>query len=316
MRVNLRLLALQSRRLLLHVGTVKTGSTSLQAYLSEHQQALAEAGWCYLPSAGRPDRRDLAAACIAIDDQRDELLRARQLVEPRQRLAFRQQVRAELEAQLKALPPGLGVILSSEHFHLSLQSPEEITTLRQLLLELGLEIERVVIYLREPLALIESLFSTMVRAGDLRPLPADPADPFVQLICDHPASLQRWRQVFGAPVVQARAFPPRAGQSLSADFLQLLGSAPAAGWPPEPRRQRNRGLNPQALNALAWINRHCSWLTPQARWRWQRGLRRLLDGALSRWASGTYRMPEPQRSRYGQRFSNGYQALLGQEAPQ
>ena len=315
MRVNLRLLAPQSRRLLLHVGTVKTGSTSLQAYLSEHQQALAEAGWCYLPSAGRPDRRDLAAACIAIDDQRDELLRARQLVEPRQRLAFRQQVRAELEAQLKALPPGLGVILSSEHFHLSLQSQEEISTLRQLLLELGLEIETVLIYLREPLALIESLYSTMVRAGDLRPLPADPADPFVQLICDHPASLQRWRQVFGAPVVQARAFPPRAGQSLSADFLQLLGSAPAAGWPPEPPRQRNRGLNPQALNALAWINRHCSWLTPQARWRWQRGLRRLLDGALSRWASGTYRMPEPQRSRYGQRFSNGYQALLGQEAP-
>ena len=52
---------------MLHVGTVKTGSTSLQAYFAEHQQALAEAGWCYLPAAGRPDRRDLAAACIAID---------------------------------------------------------------------------------------------------------------------------------------------------------------------------------------------------------------------------------------------------------
>ena len=298
------------------MGTVKTGSTSLQAYLSQHQQALAEAGWRYLSAPGQPDRRDLAAACIAIDDQRDELLRLKQLVQPQQRVAYRQQVRDQLAAQLEPLPVGLGVILSSEHFHLSLQSPEEITTLRELLLELGLEVQQVVIYLREPLALIESLFSTMVRAGDQRPLPADPADPFVQLICDHPASLQRWRQVFGTSVVQARAFPPRVGQSLSADFLQLLGSAPAAGWPAEPRRQRNRGLNPQALQCLAWLNRHCPWLTPQARRRWQRGLRRLLDGALSRCCSGSYRMPEPQRSRYVQRFSDGYQALLEQEAPQ
>ncbi|MEL0340724.1 MAG: hypothetical protein VXA52_11210, partial [Synechococcus sp.] len=121
-------MAPQSRRLMLHVGTVKTGSTSLQAYFAEHQQALAEAGWCYLPAAGRPDRRDLAAACIAIDDQRDELLRSLRLVEPQQRLAFRQQVKAELEAQLKAVPDGLGVILSSEHFHLSLQRTGEIQT--------------------------------------------------------------------------------------------------------------------------------------------------------------------------------------------
>ena len=91
---------------MLHVGTVKTGSTSLQAYFAEHQQALAEAGWC-LPAAGRPDRRDLAAACIAIDDQCDELLRSLRLVEPQQRLAFRHQVKAELEAQLKAVPDGL-----------------------------------------------------------------------------------------------------------------------------------------------------------------------------------------------------------------
>ena len=52
--VTLRLLAPPTRRLmLLHVGTVKTGSTSLQAYLSQHQQVLAEAGWRYLSAPGR-----------------------------------------------------------------------------------------------------------------------------------------------------------------------------------------------------------------------------------------------------------------------
>ena len=53
----------------------------------------------------------------------------------------------------------------------------------------------------------------MVRAGDQRPLPADPVDPFVQLICDHPASLQRWRQVFGA-----EAFRP--GRSRLAEGIE------------------------------------------------------------------------------------------------
>ena len=41
----------------------------------------------------------------------------------------------------------------------------------------------------------------------------------------------------------------------------------------------------------------------------------MLDGALSRWASGSYRMPEPQRSRYGQRYSDGYAAWLNRELP-
>ncbi len=102
-----------------------------------------------------------------------------------------------------------------------------------------------VIYLREPLALIESLFSTMVRSGDQRPLPADPADPFVALICDHGASLQRWRAVFGEAVVVPRAFPPKAGGSLSADFLQLFGGllqrlAPEPEAPAQSRPQSQR----------------------------------------------------------------------------
>ena len=107
--------------------------------------------------------------------------------------------------------------------------------------------------------------------------------------------------MFGEAVVVPRAFPPRSGGSLARRFLQLLGRAPAAGWPPEPRRRRNRGLNPRALNLLAWLNRQ-PLAHPASPLPWQRGLRRLLDGALSRWASGSYRMPEPQRSRYGQLY--------------
>lgn len=299
-----------SRPVLLHVGTVKTGSTSLQAYLQQQQPWLAAQGWAYLPAPGRRDRRDLAACCIALGDERDELLRSEGLLAPDQRLGHRQQVRLQLQAQLAALPAGHGVILSSEHFHLSLQSPAEITTLRQLLAELGLGPVQVVIYLREPVGLMESLYSTMVRSGDQRPLPADPADPFVALICDHSASLERWRGVFGAEAVQARAFPPPGG--IGHDLLALMAGVQGP-FPPEPRRQSNRGLRPWALALLRWLNRCLPWFTPQSPLALVRGCRRVLDTALSHGASGSYRMPAAQRRRYSERYGGAYQQLLGRE---
>ena len=299
-----------SRPVLLHVGTVKTGSTSLQAYLQQQQSWLAEQGWAYLAAPGRRDRRDLAACCIALGDERDELLRAEGLLESSQRLAHRQQVRQQLQAQLAALPQGHGVILSSEHFHLSLQRPEEISSLRQLLAELGLGPVQVVIYLREPVGLMESLYSTMVRSGDQRPLPADPADSFVALICDHSASLERWRAVFGAEAVQPRAFPPPGG--IGHDLLGLIAGVQRP-FPPEPRRQSNRGLRPWALALLRWLNRRLPWFTPQSPLALVRACRRLLDTALSYGASGSYRMPPVQRQRYSARYGSAYQQLLQRE---
>ena len=298
------------RPLVLHVGTVKTGSTSLQAYLMGQQSWLNQQGWCYLPAPGRRDRRDLAAACIALGDQRDELLRGQGLLGDQQRLLHRSQVRQVLEEQLAALPPEQGVILSSEHFHLSLQRPEEIDGLKQLLLALGLSPIQVVIYLREPVGLMESLYSTMVRAGDDRPLPADPADPFVAMICDHPDSLQRWRAAFGEEAVLARRFPPRHG--IGHDLLDRLGHF-SQPFPPEPRHQSNRGFNPRAVNLLRQLNRMFPWCTPQSPHRLVRGVRRLLDSLLSRCASGSYRMPEIQRQRYQDCYGKAYEHLLEQE---
>ena len=298
------------RPLVLHVGTVKTGSTSLQAYLMGQQSWLNQQGWCYLPAPGRRDRRDLAAACIALGDQRDELLRGQGLLGDQQRLLHRSQVRQVLEDQLATLPPEQGVILSSEHFHLSLQRPEEIDGLKQLLLALGLSPIQVVIYLREPVGLMESLYSTMVRAGDDRPLPADPADPFVAMICDHPDSLQRWRSAFGEEAVLARRFPPRHG--IGHDLLDQLGHF-SQPFPPEPRHQSNRGFNPRAVHLLRQLNRMFPWCTPQSPHRLVRGVRRLLDSLLSRCASGSYRMPEVQRQRYQDCYGKAYEHLLEQE---
>jgi len=299
-----------SRPVVLHVGTVKTGSTSLQAYLVRQQAWLNQHGWCYLPASGRRDRRDLAAACIALGDQRDELLRGQGLLRDHQRLAHREAVRQQLEQQLAALPPGQGVILSSEHFHLSLQRPEEIASLKHWLEGLGLAPIQVVIYLREPVGLMESLYSTMVRSGDQRRLPADPADPFVALICDHRASLQRWRAVFGQDAVKARPFPPP--QGIGHDLLSLLGDL-SGPYPLEPRHQSNRGLNPWAVEQLRRLNAHLPWCTPQSPLRLVRAFRRVMDALLSRLACGSYRMPQAQRQCYLERYSSAYGQLARQE---
>ena len=43
----------RKRRLILHAGTPKTGTTSLQRHLSDHREVLADNGWWYPPPSGR-----------------------------------------------------------------------------------------------------------------------------------------------------------------------------------------------------------------------------------------------------------------------
>lgn len=52
------------RRLILHAGTPKTGTTSLQRHLAAHRQTLADAGWWYPPTADADDPRHLELAAL------------------------------------------------------------------------------------------------------------------------------------------------------------------------------------------------------------------------------------------------------------
>lgn len=296
----------------LHIGTEKTGSTSLQQFLRQRSGDLQRSGLWPARCAGLETSRLLATVCLPPSDREDEQLLSLTDGSPAARAALRRRLLTDLRDELAALPTGGRLLFSSEHLHARLRRSEDVQRLRQLLLEAGAGPVQVVVYLREPVALAESLYSTWIRSGRTdRGLPADPADGNVRYLCDHPATLARWRQVFGDGAVRARLFHPQAliGGRVESDFLALLDCPPEAG-PPVAAPRANPSLAPWGLELLRRSN---AWL-PRRR-PWQRWCHTKLENLLLRLARGSYRMPSPQRTRYAAFYGPGFAELVMREFP-
>jgi hypothetical protein len=297
----------------LHIGTEKTGSTSLQQFLSQHSDDLQRSGLWPARCAGLASSRLLATVCLPATDHEDDHLLALTDGSQAARADLRHRFLRDLRQELTSLPPGGRLVFSSEHLHARLRRSEDVQRLRTLLLEAGAGPVQVVVYLRDPVALAESLYSTWIRSGRTdRGLPADPADGNVRYLCDHPATLARWRLVFGDGAVQARLFKPQAlvGGRVESDFLALLGCDPGAG-PGAGAPRANPSLAPWGLEVL----RRWNGLVPRRR-AWQRWCHTKLENLLLRLARGRYRMPGPQRARFAAFYGPGFAELVDREFAQ
>lgn len=300
------------RGVVLHIGTEKTGSTSLQQFLRQRSEALQRCHLWPARCAGLETSRLLATVCLPATDREDEHLFSLTDGSPAARAALRRRLLADLRDELAAIPPGGRLVFSSEHLHARLRRTDDVQRLQQLLHEAGVGSVEVVVYLREPVALAESLYSTWIRSGRTdRGLPPDPADGNIRYLCDHPATLARWRLVFGDGAVQARLFHPQAlvDGRVESDFLAVLGCSPAVG-PAVAAPRVNPSLAPWGLELL----RRSNALVPRRR-AWQRWGHTKLENLLLRLARGRYRMPAPQRARYEAFYGPGFTALVAREFP-
>jgi hypothetical protein len=296
----------------LHIGTEKTGSTSLQHFLRQRSEVLRRCGLWPARCAGLETSRLLATVCLPAADREDEHLLSLTDGSSAARSALRRRLLADLREELAAIPPTGRLVFSSEHLHARLRHSEDVQRLQRLLTEAGAGSVQVVVYLREPVALAESLYSTWIRSGRTdRGLPTDPADGNIRYLCDHPATLARWRRVFGDGAVQARLFDPQAlvGGRVESDFLAVLGCQPGAALAAAAPRV-NPSLAPWGLELL----RRWNALVPRRR-AWQRWWHTKLENLLLRLARGRYRMPLTQRARYEAFYGPGFADLVAREFP-
>jgi hypothetical protein len=156
-------------RAILHIGTEKTGTTSLQATLVDNREALVGRGLLYSTAAGTKTHASLAAYAAGKKRIPDRLLRSGGGKEAPE------QVKQTLPEELIAEVASAGergvrtVIYSSEHMSSRIRSPEEATALRELLERCGLD-PWVVIYIRRQDDYLESSYSTAVKTGETEPL--------------------------------------------------------------------------------------------------------------------------------------------------
>ena len=150
-------------KLKLHIGTEKTGTTTLQSFLSSNRQILLNKGYLIPRSIGVGNNRALVS-CAMGDNNFDDYHSANQIFNLEQKLMHDKNIIELLKSEIAENPNVHTVIISSEHFHSRLVHIDEINKLYQILSGIFTSIE-VYVYLRPQIEVATSLYSTVLRAG-------------------------------------------------------------------------------------------------------------------------------------------------------
>ncbi len=151
------------RRAIIHVGTEKTGTTSLQQLLADNRDWLRAQGVLFPISAGKVNHTRLVAAAEddgVIDNIKAHIMAARRETEARLRKTFR----ADLKQELAGGAPWHTMVLSSELIHSRLHTRSEIERLMSFVAD-AVDSVTIMVVLRRQDQLAVSRFSTAVRTG-------------------------------------------------------------------------------------------------------------------------------------------------------
>ncbi|MDI6741387.1 MAG: hypothetical protein QMD11_01515 [Smithella sp.] len=211
--------------LILHIGTEKTGSSSIQTFLFENKKPLAKAGYGYIHTEGRVDHRDVAVAFMK-HSRSDEYTRTHKIEGEEARYAFCERVKKQLAGEVAALRnQGIHTcIISSEHLNSRFKYVLEIQGLGSSLQNIFDDV-RVVAYVRDQRKKLSSHYSTRIKTGGTITF-REAFNDYLRSKRDYyDMSFMRWENVFGRKALRLQVFDRKYFYrgDLIQDFLNLSG---------------------------------------------------------------------------------------------
>lgn len=217
----------------LHIGLEKTGTTTIQKFLFENFKLLQEHGVLFPQSLCH---NTLPILCY-LDEKVDNFVLGigkKNIEHYRKRELQRLEKELENSQQQK-------VIFSSELIQSRLTKIEEIKRLKAILEQLGFEDFKIILYLREQIGLVRSLFYEAIKWDEitLKEIPnflekqkqggkfyfikKDKED--FQHICNHKQTIQWYSQIFGKENIIVQIYEKESWKNanLIDDFLYHLG---------------------------------------------------------------------------------------------
>lgn len=207
------------KKLILHIGTEKTGTTAIQEFLSLNRERLLDLGFFVpkSPSSSAPNHRKLATAFFN-ENRTDDSFQHFNIKDLK---SWREEVLTEVRTELQECKTPIHVI-SSEHFSSRLTTRSEKAALYTFLNSIYDEIE-LVSYFRRQDQYAVSLYSTYLKSGGIekRILPK------YQNISRYGyyEMCRDWEKVFGIGSLQARVFDRNelVSGNIVDDFCTVLG---------------------------------------------------------------------------------------------
>jgi hypothetical protein len=208
----------------LHIGTEKTGTSTIQHFFLINRSQLAKNNFYYLKSLGSPNNRKLPLAAYN-PSRRDEYTKALELIFDHQVTDFQRKIILRLRNEVKQLPPSSIIICSSEHIQSRLTTIEEISRLKKILNNVGIDDINVIVYFRNPGETANSLYSTAIKAGNTMPNVPPPSNDYFENICNHKKTVEKFTTVFGKDKLIVRLFRKDKFKNISLvhDISNIIG---------------------------------------------------------------------------------------------
>lgn len=282
-----------SKQVFLHIGGEKTGTSTLQSFLTRNASRLKRSGFYYPCEASNICFASMAhlpvAACLI--DEKVEFVSE----ESRRTLPFVLRVLTRVVAATRG-----AVVLSCEHFSSRLMQKRQLVALRN---ALPADEIKVIYYIREPSELALAAWSTGIRCGGRHSFNVNDVTP-ERRYYNHLETLKLWGSVFGEPNLIVREYNRALLKNgdIRKDFCALLGIKSEDMRFDE---DENQSFDVQRLEALRYIN--CAlpaFHEGEFEWRRAEKIRRLVSVHIPQ--SGTLKdlMSEGERTLIKSRFSD------------
>jgi hypothetical protein len=244
-------------KLTVHIGSAKTGSTSVQAFLHQNKDVLAGKGVCR-PKCFRSRNHTAAAlACLPYGPSK-ELAARFDVQNINDFRALQIKTLRRFDREIDKLPVNAHVVITSEHLQSRLKLPEQVKKFKA---NFAAKFERVeiILYLRPQADMLVSLYSTLLKNGRSSTLPETVAALLEKKSLpyfDFQDLIVRWSAVFGAEAMNVRAYAAldMARGGVVTDFCDVLGiprDDPAYIWP----ELANTSINKLAQATLVGLNK-------------------------------------------------------------
>jgi hypothetical protein len=237
--------------LYLHIGTEKTGTTSVQKFMELNRDLLSRHGVIYPRAPGTANH--LALAGMAQSRHDGELQSKLNINSEEDLLAFRMNLAEQLAAELSA-DKYAKAVMSNEHCSSRLKTDEEVSFLRDFLSRFFDQIY-VIVYLRRQDEFLLSTYSTQIKCGRTKRLRL-PGESVIRDRYDYWHLLSRWARVFGKDRLICRRYERSSlvNGSIIDDFLTATRLDLNLEY--ERPGSLNESLDADCLEFLRLMNKH------------------------------------------------------------